>query len=558
MKRMFCLVAAPKSFQIALPEPMQPSYRTELQTGQELSLYHHFANKPVNDSFLDINENGFDFCEGILLSHNPQNLKAILREGKHSDIATIHGQFSCMHFDKNAQELRVYTNVSNNMRVYYYHEGGTMIVASSLRLIIALLKANGIPCHPDELGMRMQLTYGFMLKNYTSIAEIRRIGAASILRYKDGELSVQPYFRYTIEPRYHDYKKCADDLTELYTTAVRNGINRDGQQRHFAFLSGGLDSRLTVYTIHKLKTKNVDILNFSQPGYLDQTLSKKISDLLGYNYSFFSLGGGEYLKNIDDVLDYHEGQNAMHGGAHLYAAIRSVDLSKYGVMHSGLMGEMIKGAFLDGKKQVPVNFMTGAYSTKLLHTLVPDIKNMASDYVNNEHFLLENRGFNGMTNGDLACLNLSYSVSPNLDPAFMQYTLYIDPAMRYGARMQLYWTTRNYPEAAKLPWDKFNSPINTPYWLAYLRYYLWRGTNRIKNTLTGQENQLNMNPFKYWWATNPSLRQHFEPKFRVPETLVPLISKELLRDINLMFSEGTFGDKLLGYTAVRSLEYLLG
>jgi asparagine synthase (glutamine-hydrolysing) len=561
---MFCVVIAQASFTIDIDNKVNPDYRIQQKDSRYLSVFYSFKQKPINDSFFASDIEGCTLFEGVLVSGNNlssgdtrADITKVLKQDNRSDLATFHGQFACLNYHQPSEELRIYTNLSNNFRVYYYSQGKLFIAASSIRLITQQLKANNVSFSLDEIGVRMILSYGYMLRNWTNISEIRQLGSAHCLCASATGTTCQPYFRYDTAIKHRNRQGCPIELTKLFSTAVKDAFARDAVQKHFAFISGGLDSRLVVWTAHELGYKQVDCLNFSQPGYLDQTIAMQLTRALGYKFSFFSLEGGEYLKKLDDNLVYHEGQIVLHGAAHLFAAINTQKLEQYGIMHSGQIGDVIKGSYLQARGHTPVNLMAGAYSTRLIPTIQNDLQKYTTDYPTHELFILENRGFNCVTNGDLACLHDSYSVSPFVQPDFMQLSLSIDPALRAGARMYIHWMQKSYPQASKYKWEKFNSPVSTPYYLARLQYNLWRGSDKIMRRFTHKPNTLNMNPFDYWWATNPSLKQHFLPQFRVPESVSAHISPELTKDINLLFAQGNLGEKFQAYTAVKSITYLL-
>lgn len=560
---MFCAVIASDLFILSESLP-KPNYQHQQNDGLCIRIMHSFKPKPVDDSFWHADERGYTLFEGVLVSGqnltNPdsqeQTICEVLQQEKHRELASFHGQFACLVYEQAKQELRVYSDNSNNFRVYYHHQPGIFITATSIKLILDLLTLNNLPYHPDEIGLRMMLSYGYMLRDWTTIAEVRQLGAAKYIRHTLQGTEHQAYFRYDASIRFSDKLQITTELTKLFRLAVDDAFNRDGNQRHFAFISGGLDSRMVLWTAHELGYKPIDCLNFSQPGYLDQTIATQICNKLGCKLSFFSLEDGNYLKDLDDNLSYHEAQIVLHGAAHLYSAIKTMNLTQYGIMHSGQIGDVIKGSYLQARGHTPVNLMAGAYSTRLLPSILQELDKYKADYPTHELFILENRGFNCITNGDLACLELGYSVSPFVEPQFMQFALNVDPALRAGAMMYLYWMRHSYPEASRFRWEKFNCPVTTPYLLARLQYNLWRGSDKILRMLTHKPNTLNMNPFDYWWSTNPSLRQQFSPKFAVPDDIRHLLSPELIRDTETMFVQGSLSEKFQAYSAVRGIQHL--
>jgi asparagine synthase (glutamine-hydrolysing) len=562
---MFCILVA--STQFILNRVFPSSQYQHLQSdGRLLTVVSSFKPKTVDDSFIEIDNGGFTLFEGIAVSRKTQkdcqsalsmksHLLDVLKKNNENELASLHGQFACMNYSQSKQELNVYNNVSNSFRVYYYHQDGILIVASSIKIIVTLLQANNISYSVDEIGIRMMLSYGYMIRDWTTISEIRQFGSAGKINYVGDRLKRSAYFRFDTSIKYSDKRKIAFDLKEMFSEVVRTSFERDEKQRHFAFISGGLDSRLVVWTAHELGYEQVDCLNFSQPGYLDQTIATQICHRLGFNMTFFSLGGGEYLKNLDDNLKYHEGQIVLHGAAHLYSSIKTMDMQKYGIMHSGQIGDILKGSYLQRSEHSAVNMFAAAYSSKILGTIAPYLQKYKQEYATHEQFVLENRGFNGMTNGDLACLDFGYSPSPFLDPNFMQYCLNIDPELRARAMMYLYWMRHSYPEASRFRWEKYNCPVKTPYLLARLRYNMWRGSDKIIRMITKKPNTLNMNPFDYWWNTNPSLRQHYSDKFTIPEYLRSHFNRELTEAIETMLSSNSLSEKLQAYCAVRSTSY---
>jgi len=555
---MFCALVAKPDFEIS-KGLRTPSYKDILADGRMLSIWHSFKPKPVDDSFVLTDNRGFTLLEGIVLNSEPLGLPAafndMLQTENHEALAFQHGQFACLQYKQSKQELRLYTNITNNFRVYYYHTPELFIAANSISQILELLKANNIGYSVDELGIKMMLSYGYMLQNWTTITQVRQLGSSNYISFSLSGFIHKPYFRLDTTVKHTHKPSIAKELKHLFTKAVEMGFKRDNQQKHFAFISGGLDSRLTVWTAKELGYNNVDCLNFSQPGYLDQTLAKQVCDALDYKMTFFSMEGGNYLLDLDDNLAYHEAQIVLHGAAHLFAAIKTQNLARYGIMHSGQLGDVIKGTYAQAKRNTPVNLMDRAYSTRLLPNYIADFEKIVPHNSAHELFVLENRGFNCITNGDLACLPFSYSVSPFLEPAFMQYCLNIDPVLRLGNKMYIYWMQKEYPQASKIKYERTNCSVSAPALIARLKYNLWRGSDVILHKLNGKPSSMNMNPFDYWWSTNPSLKQHFLPLFNIPERISSLLSPDLQKDINLMFTSGNLSEKLQAYTVVRGIDY---
>ncbi|GAB1366667.1 hypothetical protein MASR1M36_15380 [Candidatus Cloacimonadaceae bacterium] len=526
-----------------------------------MKVYQRYLAKTVDDSFTVRNSEDFCLFRGIVTGikgNTVHKLQAILSQTRDSELAALHGQFFALYYSGPNQELRIYSAPSNNYRLYYYHSDKLLLVADTIKLLVELLTDNGISSVPDELGIRMMLSYGYMLEGFSTISGIRQFGASTLLKANLQGITRQRYFRYCTNtiPRARD--KAFGELKDLFGAAVKAAFERDECRKHLAFVSGGLDSRLVLFTARELGYAQVDCLNFSEPGYLDQSIAVQICKILGYGYRFFSLEEGRYLDHLDDNLIYHEAQIVLHGAAHLYQAIRFLPANEQRILHSGQIGDIMKGSYLQARGHSAVNLVAGAYSKRLLPKLASELQGLADNYPVHELFVLENRGFNCITNGDLASLVSGYSLSPFMEPQFMQYALSLDPAWRSGARFYLDWMKRCYPQAARLVWEKFNAPANYPYLLARLKYNFWRGSDKLLRKISGKPNRLNMNPFDYWWQVNTQLRERFTPLFMIPESLRDLLSQELKTDLNTMFSSEMLSERFQAYSAVRGLQYLLG
>jgi len=556
---MFCFAKVPAGYR------MDPCPRSaELVPS---ILYHQAIGKKLTDSFTQQRGDEILILEGIIANgkrlqdaYAVKDIKELLWQAMrdHSIMGKLHGQFFVACYNAVSGDFKIFTNLSNTVRLYYYHEQDTIIVADKIKCIVDILHANGRQCRVSALGARMILSYGYMLEGFSTIQEIKQLPSATCLCVKAGTLDVAPYFSWNFDIRYQATHKEFRELTQLFSSAVSDSFARDEDNEHLAFLSGGLDSRLVVYTAHKLGYKAFSVLNFSEPGYLDATIAENIAQELKLKLHFCSLEGGQYLYNIDQNLLYHEGQIVLHGAAHLFHALQNMSLEPYGILHSGQVGDIMKGSYLAASRHTPVNPGAAAYSYRLMQSFSSELDFLRDKYPNHEAFVFQNRALNGMTNGDLAAYYFSHSISPFLEPEFMQYTLNIDPALRYSSRAYLAWMKYSFPTAARHIWEKTGARVSDPFWLVKIKYNLWRGSNKIKLKITRQPNRLNMNPFDYWWQSNEELRRQLNDKFTCFERVAPFLDKELQADMKELQKNHSLSEKLQAYTLAKSVLYLLG
>jgi asparagine synthase (glutamine-hydrolysing) len=312
-----------------------------------------------------------------------------------------------------------------------------------------------------------------------------------------------------------------------------------------------------VMTAVELGYRGITCLNFCQPGYTDETTARKIARSLNLELVFYSMAGGNYLLDLEKNLSYNQGQILLHGAAHLYAAISSLDLSGYGILHSGQLGDGLLGSFLHVPQHEAPDLRAGYYSDLLLDTFAGSIKHLEQEYPTLELHLLYNKGFNAVMNGEYACAEYSYSISPFLEPDFAQFCLNIDPALRLNYHCYQEWVKRCNPRGAEFPWERTGANLYTPYLLATLSRKVRKGVRLVVNRLKRQPDSWGMNPFDFWLQTNPTLRGFIQSYSARLEELSPHLSPELKADTLSLLQSGNTGEKLQAVSLLAGLRYLL-
>jgi asparagine synthase (glutamine-hydrolysing) len=311
-------------------------------------------------------------------------------------------------------------------------------------------------------------------------------------------------------------------------------------------------------TAYNLGFKDITCLNFSQPGYDDEITARKIADKLNLKLIFYSLEEGRYFLELDKNLAYNYGQVTLHGAGHLYAAINSLDFSNYGILHSGQLGDALLGTLLSAPIHTQPELKSGYYSDVLFDTYIDSISSIKDNYANQEMFLLYCKCFNAVMNGEHACAEISYSVSPFMEPEFAQFVLNIDTRLRYKYHCYKEWVRKENRLGASFPWERYGSDLLVPDWMMYLRKKARGATHRIIKQVLHLPLRKHMNPFDYWWKTNPELEKHFQNTPAELDKIQHLISPELYKDTANLFQSRTVTDKILAYTLITGLQYLYG
>ena len=153
----------------------------------------------------------------------------------------LDGTFVAGRYDIARRELTLVTDPFGHHRLYYLQRGDTLHFAPELK---GLLVRDGLDLRPDALGLRHYVNYAYPLGDITSLADVRLLPPASVLRYRDGELQVETYWRPLYEPVEGEDGELAEQGYELFARAFAGKVAPG--RRVVVPVSGGLDSRLLL------------------------------------------------------------------------------------------------------------------------------------------------------------------------------------------------------------------------------------------------------------------------------------------------------------------------
>ena len=526
------------------------------------------ASHSGNDSYLYHSQDVLACFDGILAnadrlidSYATQGIKdlldKVLVDQDTSLVPHFYGQFTCMSYHSSGKGI-FFCNQIGSGKLYYWHQEQKLVVSSSLAMVVAILRHNGIKCSLDEVGVRMMMAHGFTSVDYTTIAGIKHLQAGKMLFWDNGELSVREYYNSFPEQSPDGLHKAVYTMNQLFREAAEHIHRCDLRhgKRHFAFLSGGMDSRMSVYTALDVGFEDLSVLNYSQSGYRDHKIARKIAKMNGLNFYFYPLDGGRYLLDAHEAIYYNDGQIAYHGAAQMHAALKDRDLSDYGVVMSGQMGDFSMGYFLvkPGHEKPGVRCIgTLPHDDPELGEIMAQI---ASRYPNQEFYTIDNHSFNAGINGDLVCYQKSHSLSPFGYPPFFSYCLSIDPKLKYRHQLYFKWVNTYQKQAAKLPWEKTGLPPRLGHKVIGKAMFVRRV--REKLGLMGILRIKSMHPFDQWLKDDPELAQSLDSLLKNSDTYGVIAASNLAKLFAENISSPDFSIRMSAYTASHSLNKMLG
>lgn len=193
-----------------------------------------------------------------------------------------------------------------------------LIYGSGLRAVLNIMRECGYETNLSELGAYFLLTFGYMLKDNTLCSTVKKLLPGTILNFdlEDGSISTERYYELRSTPYIEDTKEnILRETDRRFKEAIKKEYDKDLEYgyRHVATLSGGLDSRMNVTKAKMLGYEDILAITFSQSNYLDEHIAKQIASDFGFDFLFFSLDNGNYLKDIESPIIANDGQVFLPG-----------------------------------------------------------------------------------------------------------------------------------------------------------------------------------------------------------------------------------------------------
>lgn len=468
------------------------------------------------------------------------------------------GSFSGALFDKGQNKWLIFTNHTGDQKLFYHENQDYLMIYSDLYSLKARLIQENIAYSLDFDSAYYLLTYGYMLADSTLIKEVKRLTAGRYLRFQDGKLENNRYFKLANTPNTAlKSSNAIEQIDELFTHAIKLEYDKDLQYnyKHLAAMSGGLDCRMTNWVAHKVGYQSCTNYTYSQAGYLDMIIAEQMSNYLGNKWIFRDLDKGDFLQDFDELI---KTANASFRSTVGSSITKSLDFSQYGIIHSGQLGDAILSSHCPETGYNPAQNIK-ATSKILMSKVQPDY----SQWENEEIANIEVRGFNGMLSNNFTYQPFTEVASPFADPDLMQFALTIPLSMRGYHSIYKDWILQKYPDAAKFKWENINAKItdktirirNKIVPLKQLPAFLMSGFfyNLGINLAQGKRLQ-NTNPFDYWYKTNPELKKYLDTYFT--ENITLITEAELKSDVSKLYNKGMMIDKLQALTLLSGIKGL--
>lgn len=478
-----------------------------------------------------------------------------LREDRKGCLSKLRGAFCGYYYDKETDRVTVYTDQVSNKALYYYVDGDRWIASDCLEYMVRVLRENGIVYHFDSKAAEYMLSYGYMLDDSTYVKEIRRLLPGCLAVIQNGSVTVERYHRIRNQEEQMTEKEAVEKVDTAFREAIRREFEKDREYgyRHLVDLSGGLDSRMVSWVAHDMGYTDQVNMAYSQAGYLDERISRRIAQDLGHEYRFMPLNDAKWLYDIDRNVRQNNGAALYSGITGGGRFLETLHADRFGIEHTGMIGDAILSTFYHdrafnyGKPRLGLH----RYSERLAYTFDEEI---LKDYPCQEMFAVYTRGILGAQSSYMIRQHYVETASAFMDVDFLDAVFSIPFEYRNRHHLYLLWMKEKYPGAADYGWEKWGGvkPKESHLFLRKIKTTR-RLAKQMGCRLFHIQNKDSMNPMDAWYAKDAEIQRYFETYF---ESVIDckVFDEELRRDLTEMFRQGNVTEKSMALTVLAAVK----
>lgn len=540
--------------------------------GSSALLTARVDSKLSRESFVAVEGCGAVLFDGFLLNANGVSPKDLLSDPRGKDAEYIssvlsgyRGSFRGFFILDGA--LCLFTDHLGNYPLYYYEDESLLCCSGSVFEIARELEGRGA-LRLSLAGAYSMLTYAYMLEDFTLFEGVRRLEPGAVLSWsfplcnqdlagRGGASTLIRYHQIERPSVLASRNEAIETIDELFLQAVKRQSDFNmahGLPDHCA-LSAGLDSRMTAFALRRLGVERIKCFTYSESFQDDCIIPMKICHDCGWEWVFKNLDNGWDLLDIDEAVNISNGTNYYLWASQLNGYLKMSNTDAMGLIHTGVLGDVIVGSFAKTKEQACRMYRIGdgAYSKKLIHKL-SDVVGI-HDGVPYEEGMIRNRGING------AALGYTYSFSrvacassPFMDIDFFDYCLGLPTEMRLGHSLYYDWVTDFYVDATRYPHNgvKIASSDAPSFRLGGRSIAFRRIPGLIKNKIRAMRGASSMNPFDLWYQGNCEIQRCYADYYE-SNRLVLSQYPELLKDASDLFETGNALERALVLSLLGSL-----
>jgi len=479
--------------------------------------YHHFIygrstiNCYQSDRVMQEDDDVIIVFEGVFFNKEYENsfdtLKKWYQQRGSTAIRNIEGQFCGFIYDKKQKKLYLFNDHLGSKPLYIYHDKEYLLFASEFKVITALMEMMHIPKKLNSDAVYAMLTFGYMINGITYEKQCKKLAYGTILE-ADSALNVREhtYFQYQKEADHTlDRSEVIEKIDRLLLKSVAECWREDKAEVHYAFLSGGLDSRVNLFLAKELGYQHIVGLTFAQSHSSDHRIAETICRKEGFEHCFFALDHGTvFEKKLETYCSANDGLAVISGSAAGYSVLETfTGFSSSRFLHTGQLGDLLFGSYVKDHFSPKSGMMSNR--TDLL-SKISFWEEFEQHYIDHsELFGFEQRAVHATLNGDRMTSHFVDMLSPFYNRELISFCLTIPDHYKKDEAVYLEWFNAKHPKIAQYRWE---SAGVKPSCIIFVR--VAKRLKRFKNALFRRIGLTvdDMNPFDVWLRENPAIEQN--------------------------------------------------
>lgn len=535
----------------------------------DISIQRLIINKFLNDKVFFENDNYIVLIEGVILNSlelakekNVKTFKDYIENSLKDDNTSFYNDFRgtfCGYFiNKKSGEGVAFTNHTGDRPLFYFQDGDKYIISSNVKFILDFLKLLGKELTFNKSAVYCIVTWGNMIDNSTYANEIKRLLPGENILVTNNSFTVNKYYKFGRNG--FDTSKMTDDeivnkLDEIFTKAVNLEYAKDKEYGYhsLAHISGGLDCRMSNFVARELGYDNILNLTYTQSDSYDEKIAKKMSADLGNESYIRYMNNPKFIYDVDKVVEKSGGIFIYIGMTNGLRCLEELNTDRIGVLHMGLIGDVILGTLLTNKEELHNKDYVGAYSKKIINKFKDQYDAEISKYEDYEIFYLNTCAF--LCNGSFPIIYQDYTEfsSPYMNKDFIDFCYALDVEKRINRDIYFKWIKTKHHKAGDYEWSGSHVKVNSKF------YPLVRIMKRIPVKLMrlfGVDVN-DMNPTDYWYKSNKKISSFIDTYISTNMNL-EYIDSEMKNNLNEFLKGSTCMEKLQLMTALSSIKLYFG
>lgn len=467
--------------------------------------------------------------EGVLLnkkkllqSYAIQNFETLLRElfssKKEKMILEFEGEFRGFIWDKLQHKLFVFTNATSTQRVFYGKFKNEIFIDSSLVRLNQTLKNESVITSPDVESLYMFLCFSNLPEEKTPIEGISKLLDGNYLEIDGDDLTFHSvdYFKIDQVKKFKkDKNEAIDQIHEVFSDAVIMEYEKDHEmgKKSLSLLSGGLDSRVAMLYAVQNNLKPENALCFSQSGYFDHTISRKIAKDFDIHYEFIPLDTGAFLTKIDELTAISEGMVFYTGGIHVKHAVEKMKYENFALFHSGQIGDGVLGGFNTVPYRKKPTYFKIVENENFLPKIKSSLDEILKKYESEELFLLRNIAYNRTLLGAHVFQQKRYQTSPFMSKDFLQLAISLPEEWKFNHRFYLEWISKHCKDATKYTWERTLLKPNAKWKTTFGDKFVKRSFKMLNEKILKTPQNSSMYPYQFYFDQDAKMQNDYQVYF---------------------------------------------